>query len=643
MAALGIALTAAIGLAGCGGGGSGDGGSAAAGASAGSGGGASVTAPDFVLSGVAAVGVPLGAAQVDVVDAKGQLLGSTTTGLVDGAYRVALGSKALAGPLLLQARGFDAAGNPQVLHSTVPVVGTAMVANITPLSDAVVAMAMGKDPATVFADASRQSAALASLGQAKVAAEFVKTLIKTQTTDLKLADLAKLDLLGDASFRADKSGVDLLLESLRVSLAPGSAGQMQLQIGAKLMISLAPEVVVDLATASTELAKTTGSALASAIASKLKLVSSFSAALPNLALLDDLGAAINRLIAQGASAATFAASPMWANYLQHNGRQASDLAELFERYAANNWQLGRFQITGCADDKAVTGNCTRIAVAALVSDSSGRVREVFSDVVSYSKTAPSGTPAFSFYGNGKALDFSVQPAAWLARAADGSLDAAAGSGAGVRVQVQGQDGHGTQVIESATVQTPGGFSIALAACAQPMLCISAVPGAVSVPALGNPLDTLVSPAVVGWLGGGDALRNARYQATYAIGGNAQTRSALLGADLAGLNRASERFPSIDGLGTGTQVTMAALDAGPTITWATWAKAQPDLRLTQVMWVTHEDGQPVMRALKVAPGASSLKLPEATPAEEGVVTAAELWLTAQDGQGRQWLTRYAVKR
>lgn len=644
--ALVVAVTAISGLGACGGGGGGGSTSNSAAASGAASGAASAPAPDLVLSGVAAVGAPLGNAQISVVDAKGKALGTTSARGVDGFYSLVLSSKTPTAPLFVQARGVDAAGNPQVLHSTVATPVAAMVANITPLSDAAVALALGTDPRPVFNAAADNLTLLASLGQAKAAGEFLKTLIKNQLSDLKITDATKVDLFGDAAFAANKGSGDLLVEGLRIVLGKGSKGEQQLQLGAKLLNHLAPEVIVDLATAKTELAKATGATPANAITSTVKVTSSFAALLPNMNVLDDLGAAINRLIAQGSAASTLAASPLLANYVRHNGRQPSDLAELLGTYAARNWQLGRFLVTGCADDKAITGNCTRVQVAALVTDSSGAVTDLFNDVVSYTAKPAAGVLNWGLVGNGKKFDFSVRSTSWLARAADGTpLSPTAPSGnpsAGVQLLLQSQDSQGNPQLDSATVQTPSGFSIALAGCGQPRLCISAATGATSVSATGTLGDTLLQPATVGWVGGADTVRNARYQASYNIDGAAETRVALLGGDLAANGSSPARYPSLDGVSATAPLARAALAAGLQLTWANWAAANPELRLGSVQVVLRNDTVYASSEVPVLPGVNRVTLPAMVDDAAMPWTSAELWLHSQDTLGRRLVTRYDLK-
>src|SRR5205085_650453 len=99
----------------------------------------------------------------------------------------------------------DAAGTMQVLHSTVPAISAAMVGHVTPLTNAVVALSLGTEPAPVFAAASTSASQLSQMGNAAAAAgTFLKTLVKTQVSDLKITDATALDLLADATFAANK-------------------------------------------------------------------------------------------------------------------------------------------------------------------------------------------------------------------------------------------------------------------------------------------------------------------------------------------------------------------------------------------------------------------------------------------------------
>ena len=116
-----LAITAALLLqAACGGGGDSSPPAATTGTSAGTTASSTITAR---LSGVAALGAPMAGARLQVVDGTGTLVGSTTTNAADGSFALTL--QPATGPLLLQAVGTDAAGQPLVLHGAVPALGTA--------------------------------------------------------------------------------------------------------------------------------------------------------------------------------------------------------------------------------------------------------------------------------------------------------------------------------------------------------------------------------------------------------------------------------------------------------------------------------------------------------------------------------------
>ena len=134
-----LAITAALLLqAACGGGGDSSPPAATTGTSAGTTASSTITAR---LSGVAALGAPMAGARLQVVDGTGTLVGSTTTNAADGSFALTL--LPATGPLLLQAVGTDAAGQPLVLHGAVSTLSAAVVANVTPLSEAILAVALG--------------------------------------------------------------------------------------------------------------------------------------------------------------------------------------------------------------------------------------------------------------------------------------------------------------------------------------------------------------------------------------------------------------------------------------------------------------------------------------------------------------------
>lgn len=647
-----LALSALLVLAACGSGGSdsgsSDGGSSTPDATPVAPGNSVSYANAPTLSGVAAVGAPLTRAAITVVDGKGQSLGSATTA-VDGSYNLTLSAKSMTVPLVVQARGMDAAGVPQVLHSAVPAMSAAsaaMVANVTPLSNAVVALGLGADPAPVFATASTNTAAFTKLGNAAAAAAtFLKTLVKTQLTDLKFSNSASLDLLADGTFTANKSAQDLLVESVRVSLGTNtSSGLAQLRLGNKLLPTLAQEVLVDLPTAQTELLKTSGTP-ANAITSTLKATTSPTATLANLGSLDDLGAALNKLIAQAPGLDVLTASPLLSIYDVNDGHGKSDLAAKLQVYSTKNWQFGRFQTIGCADATVSGGLCNRVQVAAPISDTSGTVVDIYTDSVSYNKSSTTGSK-WNLIGNGRDIAIAAYPLAFLSLGADATASSTVSPnpGVGIQVEIQAQDASGAQVLTTAQMQTPGGYSIPFAYCTQPLLCISNTPGATLLTPTGGIGDTALQQSAVGWIGSADSIAGAKYIASYTLDASttAETRNVYLRADVLA-KPANSRFPQLDGLSASAPLRSGEILTGRTLNWATWAAANPDMRLISLRTVLSDgESAPLVTDTAVPlPPSTTLALPGLTPDAGFVATSYELWLGAIDSSGRRYYTRYTL--
>ncbi|WP_310383800.1 hypothetical protein [Roseateles sp.] len=648
---LGLLLT----LGGCGGGGSSD-----------SGGspnpntvtpGATTFAVTPTLNGVAALGAPLTNAQVRVMDGNGAIVGSASTRPSDGSYSLSLSNKVLKAPLLVQVSGIDAAGTPQVLHSAVPILDAAkpvMTANITPLSNAIVALALGSDPQPVFASPAASAAAMAApaASAASAAGEFVKSMIKTQLSDLKFTNAAALDLLGDASFAADKSAHDLLLESLRVQLSKNSKGVEQLLISNKLSTSANPEVQVSLGLAQTELLKATGGAPATAITSTLKLASTAKATLDNLPLLDELAKGLNALISQGKTAADFKAATQLNAYTQHNSTDKDAIAAKLADFALKKGQLGRFMVTGCADDALLVGLCKKVLVSANVSDASGALLAQFSDAVSFTKGATATTPGqWGLVGNGKGFAVNVYPVSVIHLGNDGSVSASSAAPnpwVGIQVAIQGRTTTATptKIMDTATVQLQSGYSIPFAYCSRQLLCLSDTPGATSVKPTGSITELVLKQSALGWLGSAESQRGAKYTASFTLDDKplAETRVVYLPADVPTnmpTDAPAARFPAVDGLSSAKPLTAEAIRAGLTFNFATWAAANPDMRLISVrvllvgwllpLFVDTEPPTAPLTTLTLAPVALS----------SSATVSAELWLGAQDSAGRRYYTRYAL--
>jgi hypothetical protein len=84
-------------------------------------------------------------------------------------------------------------------------------------------------------------------------------------------------------------------------------------------------------------------------------------------------------------------------------------------------------------------------------------------------------------------------------------------------------------------------------------------------------------------------------------------------------------------------------AGLKLNWATWAAANPDMRVIKVRTLLNNATQvPLIKDLVPGlPPTTGLSLDALTPSDSVVPTSYELWLSAQDSAGRRYLTRYSV--
>ena len=135
-------------------------------------------------------------------------------------------------------------------------------------------------------------------------------------------------------------------------------------------------------------------------------------------------------------------------------------------------------------------------------------------------------------------------------------------------------------------------------------------------------------------------RGARYTVRFSLDGGAtqNNQRAFLGAPA--LSQPADRHPQLDGVTANAPITVAALRAGLVIKWADWAAKQPDTRLRAAQLLVR-DGSGLRYSSQLAAGSEAqLSLP-AVPAL-GNGAEHELWLLAEDGQGRLLATRYRLR-
>jgi hypothetical protein len=160
-----------------------------------------------MLSGTVAAGAPMVHATVTVKDANG--LTRTSAVGVDGSYS-GISTAGLTAPFILQACGLVDA-NYTCFHSVVQQPG---VANVTPLTQATVALALGSNPAAAFTTGTVPSAADLGTQAARLATALADLLARAGISGVDFATSA---------FAADRSGMDKVLDSVHVSTGTDGA------------------------------------------------------------------------------------------------------------------------------------------------------------------------------------------------------------------------------------------------------------------------------------------------------------------------------------------------------------------------------------------------------------------------------------
>ena len=179
----------------------------------GSGAGAQSSGGSYV-AGTAAFGAPMAGATIEVLDARGQI--ATASADENGEYRVAVDG--FQGPLLLTASvsSGESVRTYHALTAAAPAAGITAHVNVTPLTDAIVALA-SSDGASPQEFAQTNGAVLARLDPAKVGAaeEAVKASIKPFVQEVGLSEFDPVK----TPFKADSvSPGDKILDEVRVSL-----------------------------------------------------------------------------------------------------------------------------------------------------------------------------------------------------------------------------------------------------------------------------------------------------------------------------------------------------------------------------------------------------------------------------------------
>jgi len=206
-------------------------------AACGGGGGGGETAAaqsDVTLSGVAATGLALATAPVDVKCASGT--GSATTN-ASGGYTVTVANGAL--PCIVKVTGTAADGSTVTLHSLAQGTGSTATANVTPLTEMILARAVGTLPADLFANFGTGTAVTAA-AVTQASTDILAALSTAAGVDLSAIDPFKTTLVAATSDNpTGGNNYDQLLDQLGTVVSPATLPQVVSQI-ASTTASTAP-------------------------------------------------------------------------------------------------------------------------------------------------------------------------------------------------------------------------------------------------------------------------------------------------------------------------------------------------------------------------------------------------------------------
>lgn len=178
----------------------------------GSGGGGSTPA-SVNLSGVAATGNPILGATIAYRCASGG--GSMAANATTGAYS-ATGLQ-ITLPCVLEATGTDASGTAVSLHSIASGSGSNVTANVTPLTELVVAQVTGSNPATYFTNATASNLGTV-ITPAAVSSATTAVVTSVNAILPSSSQISATDILSGSLTAGSHSGQDAVLDTLKTTL-----------------------------------------------------------------------------------------------------------------------------------------------------------------------------------------------------------------------------------------------------------------------------------------------------------------------------------------------------------------------------------------------------------------------------------------
>ncbi len=583
------------------------------------------------LAGVVAIGTPVLDAELRVYDALGVFQGTADTNPVDGSYSLPLTTASRTLPLFVQAVGTDHEGSPVVLHTVVQDLSTGGASNavqINPLTDAVVAMLLGGNPADFFANPAAYAnwRPLADRVGLRVATTFLRTVLGANFRDAGFADGAAANFFNDSSFRANKTGIDAVLESVRIAFGTGGDGHPTLLLSNRLAATGSTEVTLDLSMLTASLAATPSVANANAILSTMKATSGNAGIMTSVAGLNTLTGTINVAMARHYDLLAMSQEPIFhADYSYNQGRSLIDsIVELVDHGLADR-QFSDFQILSCLDEVVSADGCTRIAVAAQIRKADGTVFGVYRNAVSYS-----AQDGWRLRGNGEFTPWAIYPVAW--HTWDGSGNPygaapdpgeAANAGTGIQVVILAPE------FMLGTVQLPNNTAVDFHHCNT----ANFTPMCLELTETGDLLRDQVLRMAFGSI---DTTAGALYRLrTETVGHIVENKTTALKANLPQIASASV-FPLPDGIAT-VPVSQSDVVNGLTVSWNDWAAANPELSVVEVFTV----GRSVNAFVKTSKTVQSSTARQVTlDALPGLADAYHftLWMVAQDASGRRYISK-----
>lgn len=180
----------------------------------GGGSGSASSAASTSVSGVAAVGSPISSGTIKLIGANGV----TATGSIaeSGAYSV--DTNGLTMPILVRVDGVSG-GETAVQYSVINEAGGTINAN--PVTTAIVTLAMGEDPGTVFEAADTSKIRLLTITATGNATAVLYTTLNASRAAAGMSTSTDVNFL-NAPFVANKSGLDRVLDLVKLRVEPGN-------------------------------------------------------------------------------------------------------------------------------------------------------------------------------------------------------------------------------------------------------------------------------------------------------------------------------------------------------------------------------------------------------------------------------------